>query len=376
MQDLTTESPKLALTEDNLSLACSGAWTLSSIRLLEKQFSVLTPILHHVETLQMQHITQLDTAGAFFLNKIIQFLNQNKTTITLTGAKSIHLAVLEFVQKQTEDNSVIPKPSSKKRLFLLGKWSIDKLKQVLNYLSFLGELIFSFLRLWQKPENFRWRYVFKVIEDVGCGSLPIIALMSFLIGVVLAYQLAVELQYYGATIYVIDASGIALLREFSPLITAIIMAGKTTTAFAALIGTMKINEEIDALETMGVSPMQRLVLPRIVALLIVMPLLTVWSCLWGVFGSMVMSRSILSIDFNVFLQRFVDVVEFYQYGLGMIKTPVFALIVALVGCFQGFQVSMSADSVGQKTTRAAVQAIFLIIIADAIFSVLYSWKGL
>jgi phospholipid/cholesterol/gamma-HCH transport system permease protein len=377
MPNQTVTQPNITLSKNGQSLICSGDWTIADITLIERQFLLMQSQQLDLKEIEIQAVNKLDTAGAFLITKITQSMNQ-KQLIKVVGANPIHQALLDLVQKQSVSQVLIKKiePKPKERLYLLGRWSVDKLKQILNYLNFLGELIVSFLRLIHNPLNFRWRYVFNVIEDVGCGSLAIVALMSYLIGVVLAYQLAVELSYYGVDIYVVESSGIALLREFSPLITAIIMAGKTTTSFAALIGTMKINEEVDALETMGVSPMQLLVIPRLVALLIVMPLLTVWSCFWGVVGSMMMCHSSLHIDYDVFLERFADMVQFKQYVLGMIKTPVFAIIVALVGCFQGFQVSMSADSVGKKTTKAAVQSIFLIIIADAFFSILYSWKGL
>jgi phospholipid/cholesterol/gamma-HCH transport system permease protein len=241
--------------------------------------------------------------------------------------------------------------------------------------SFIGLALFT-VKQWFQPKNIQWNSIFKIVEETGCKALPIIGLLSFLIGIVLAYQMGLQLKDYGANAYIVDFSGLAILREFGPLITAIIVAGRTGSAFTAQIGIMKINEEIDALKTFGLSPVERLVLPRIFGLLIAIPLLTVWADAFGIMGCMVMANGMLDLGYADFLARFQQVIELKTYALGLIKTPVFAVLIAQVGCFQGFQVGYSADSVGSQTTRSVVQSIFLIIITDAFFSVLYSWQGL
>jgi len=167
----------------------------------------------------------------------------------------------------------------------------------------------------------------------------------------------------------------AVLREFGPLMTAIIIAGRTSSAITAQIGTMILNEEVDALRTMGLSPMSRLVVPKVLGLLIVMPLLTFWADVFGVIGAMVMSKNMLNINYGDFLNRFQHVVAIKHYYIGLSKAPFFAMIIAAVGCFQGFRVAPNADSLGKQTTISVVQAIFLIIIADALFSILYSAHG-
>jgi phospholipid/cholesterol/gamma-HCH transport system permease protein len=210
---------------------------------------------------------------------------------------------------------------------------------------------------------------------MGLSAVPIVVLLSFLIGIVLCYQMGLQLQEYNANIFIVDLSGLAILREFGPLITALIAAARTSTAFSSEIGSMKVNDELDALTTMGISPLSRLVVPKLIGLLIALPLLTIVSDAAGMFGSMVMSQNLLAIHFDDFAVRFRQVVEMSSFWLGLVKAPVFALAIALVGCFQGFQVRFGADSVGKQTTKAAVQAIFLIIIIDAAFSVLYSMYG-
>jgi phospholipid/cholesterol/gamma-HCH transport system permease protein len=200
--------------------------------------------------------------------------------------------------------------------------------------------------------------------------------LSFLIGVVLAYQMGLQLETYGANAFIAYLSGMAIFREFAPLITAIIVAGRTSSAFTAQIGSMKIHEEIDALITMGLSPTELLVLPKVLGLLFVLPLVVFWADVFSILGSMVMSKFMLHVSYYEFLTRLKLEVGTQQLMLGLFKAPAFALLIALVGCFQGFRVETNADSIGSQTTKSVVQALFLIIITDAVYSVIYSWLDL
>jgi phospholipid/cholesterol/gamma-HCH transport system permease protein len=197
-------------------------------------------------------------------------------------------------------------------------------------------------------------------------------LLSFLLGIVIAYQGADQLQRFGASIYVVDLVGLSMVRELSPMMTAIIIAGRSGSAYAAQIGTMKVTEEIDALRTIGVVPFELLVLPKLLALIIAMPLLTVFTDVTGILGGMVMASAQLNISFDVFIDRLDEAVNTSSYLVGIGKAPVFAAIIAIVGCYQGLQVSGSADSVGRQTTVSVVQSIFLVIVADAMFSIAFS----
>ena len=203
--------------------------------------------------------------------------------------------------------------------------------------------------------------------------MPIVGLLTFLMGVVIAYQGADQLQRFGANIFIADLVGLSMVRELSPLLTAIIVAGRSGSAYAAQIGTMKITEEIDALRTIGVGPTELLVLPKMLALIIALPLLTLYADVTGVLGGMLMARSKLDVSFDVFLDRLGEAVSLSSFLTGIGKAPVFAAIIALVGCYRGFQVSGSADSVGRQTTVSVVQSIFLVILADALFSVAFNW---
>ena len=222
------------------------------------------------------------------------------------------------------------------------------------------------------PGTLRWRPMLYNIRSAGFDALPIVGLLSFLLGVVVAYQGADQLRQYGANIFVADLVGLSMLREFAPLITAIIVAGRSGSAFTAQIGTMSVNEEIDAMLTLGISPLDMLVLPKLLALLVALPLLTVFADLLGVIGGMLMAQTQLGVSIDEFGERFVKAVSVTAYLVGIAKAPVFALIIVMVGCFQGFRTRGGADSVGRQTTRSVVQSIFLVIVGDALFSVAFS----
>ncbi len=363
-----------SLAIENGTLICQGPWIARSLSKAENRVNEL--LEHHkIKQIDGSGIIELDSAGALILQIIAKKI-QPEGEITILGLKKHQQNLFNLVKQQEEKLESSPVISeSKDPFYVVGRWAYDKYLQTLYFIRFIGEVALSFYASVKQPRKIQWRATLNSVDVTGYQALPIVALMSFLIGVVLAYQLADQLKVYGADIFIVDVTGIAILREFGPLITAIIVAGRTSTSFAALIGTMKVNEEIDAMRAMGLSPVERLVLPRIFGILIALPLLVVWADVFGILGSMVMSNNMLHIGFYAFLDRFQYAVELKQYILGLIKAPFYAMIIAGVGCFQGLQVEMSAESVGYKTTKAAVQAIFLIIIADAAFSVIFNEMG-
>ena len=243
-------------------------------------------------------------------------------------------------------------------------------------LTFVGESAGAFATCVAHPSRLRWRPILFNLRSAGFDALPIVGLQSFLLGIVVAYQAADQLRQFGANIFVADLVGLSMLREFAPLITAIIIAGRSGSAYAAQIGTMAVTEEIDAMRTIGIAPIELLVLPKIIALMIALmialPLLTVFADVLGVLGGMIMARAQLGVTFGEFLDRFVKAVSITAYLIGVGKAPVFAAIITIVGCFQGFRTRGGADSVGRQTTRSVVQSIFLVIVADALFSIAFS----
>ena len=320
-------------------------------------------------------ISALDTAGAWLLHRTMRALEQRGATVRISGLRPEFNTLLQLIAA----GAATAEPAAPVKISLLasiGQQAWRSLIGVSGMLAFIGESAIAFLRSFAQPSRIRWRPILHNLQTAGFEALPIVGLLSFLMGVVIAYQGADQLQRFGANIFIADLVGLSMLRELSPLLTAIIVAGRSGSAYAAQIGTMKISEEIDALRTIGIGPQELLVQPKILALVIALPLLTVYADVAGVLGGMLMANSMLDISFSVFLDRLEDALSLSSFLTGIIKAPVFAVIIALVGCFQGFQVSGGADSVGRQTTVSVVQSIFLVIVADALFSVIFNWLDL
>jgi len=280
--------------------------------------------------------------------------------------------LMQLVAARAQQMSVAVTPPRHGTLHAIGRKAWEDARNSYAFLAFIGE---SFAALWRSlthPGRIRWRAVLHNMQTAGFDALPITGLLSFLMGIVIAYQGADQLRRFGANIFIADLVGIAMLRELSPLLTAIIVAGRSGSAYTAQIGTMKVTEEIDALRTVGIVPQELLVLPKMLALVIVLPLLTVYTDIAGVLGGMLMARTQLGLHFDVFLERLNEAIVLSTYLTGLCKAPVFAMIIALVGCYRGFETQGSADSVGRQTTISVVQSIFLVIVTDAVFSVVFN----
>lgn len=364
--------------DQGAALSLRGSWLVDRLHDVDAWVQAWIPAdSSDVQLIDAKAIQAMDTAGAFLLYSLYLKLLQKNPNAKVVGLQPNFQSLLDLVSQDLKQVNEVSVAGPRDNLFcLIGKKSVELYQHAIGMLGFLGEIIVLFFRLLLRPLRFQWKSTIHEIDVGGYRALPIIAVMMYLIGVVVAYQLGVQLRIYGANVYIVDLSGVAILREFSPLITSVIIAGRTSTSFAALIGTMKVNEEIDALRTMGLSPIERLVLPKILGLLIALPLLVMWGNLFGMMGSMMVTKTMLGIGFKAFLVRFKQEVAVRHLYIGLIKTPVFALIIAGIGCYQGFQAEGSAQSVGQRTTQAAVQAIFLIILADGFFSILFNWMDL
>lgn len=277
-------------------------------------------------------------------------------------------AVAEQAGEPGKPSPAPPRPALER----IGRRTAAQYQELLALLSFVGESAVALAGSIAHPSRMRWRPILFNIRSAGLDALPIVGVLAFLIGIVVAYQGANTLRQYGANIFIVDLVGLSMLREFAPLVTAIIIAGRSGSAYAAQIGTMAVTEEIDAMRTVGIAPLEMLVLPKVLALALVMPLLTVYADALGVFGGMIMSRSQLGVGFEEFLDRFVKAVSITDYLIGVGKAPVFAAIIAVVGCHQGFRTKGGPDSVGRQTTRSVVQSIFLVIVVDSLFSIILS----
>lgn len=353
-------------------MRCAGCWELGSIEVLDAALANTRWPQAQTLVCDVSAISAMDTAGAWLLQRSLRALQANKCSVTLRGMRP----EFEVLQDALQDVQLIPPElAPHAHLGWLGKLGYvtwPHLLQARGMLAFFGEFVLVLLHVLRHPRLIRWRPILYNLQHTGFNALPIVGLLAFLMGVVIAFQGAAQLQRYGANIFIADMIGLSILRELAPLMTAIIVAGRSGSAFAAQIGTMKVTEEIDALRTIGVAPMELLVLPKVIALLIALPLLTVYADIVGVFGGMLMAQSQLGVSFADFLDRFDLAIRLSHYMVGIGKAPVFALIVVMVGCYQGFNVGSRADSVGQQTTTSVVQAIFLIIVADAIFSVVFN----
>lgn len=356
---------------------CRGDWSTLHMDAIVEDLETLK--LKKVKALvvngaQLEHF---DSAGALVLLKCIDSLKTDHQQHSLTGFTQQQLDLIDLVsKKKTNIHYSPPEPPNRDILYQIGEESVHKLHQANGLVILIGDLSCKLFSMLKYRRRVQWPSIVSNMASTGLYALPIIALLSFLIGVVLAYQMGLQLETYGANIFIAYLSGMAIFREFGPLITAIIVAGRTSSSFTAQIGSMKINEEIDVLYTMGLSPTELLVMPKVIGLLFMFPLLIFWADFFATLGAMLMSKFMLSIGYADFLIRLQDSVGLKQMMLGLYKAPAFAILIALVGCFQGFQVGTSADSVGSQTTRAVVQALFLIIVTDATFSVIYSWLGL
>lgn len=363
--------------QQQATLYCLGDWRANRLKLAESEIAHLPKIQQSALTIDGAELSALDSAGAWLIYKTVSALQQKNITVSMKNFSQLHTALFALLKDKMGSLKITEPPEEESNFFaIVGEHTVKHVRDTFDFLGFLGEMAVIMRTYIFKPNRVQWRSVLRTVQDAGFHALPIIALLSFLVGVVLAYQLGRQLETYGANIYIVDLSGMAILREFGPLITAIIVAGRTGSSFTAQIGLMKVNEEIDALKTMGLSAPSRIVIPRIWGTMLALPLLTMWSNVFSVFGSMVMARNMLGINMNDFISRFNDSIDTTTLWTGLGKTPVFALAIALVGCFQGFKVTYTAESIGARTTKSVVQAIFLIIVIDAIFSVLYSWAGL
>jgi phospholipid/cholesterol/gamma-HCH transport system permease protein len=360
---------------DAREVRCAGAWTVRTIAEVEPHLArVAWPATGDV-AIDASGVSLLDTTGAWLLHRTVRELSARGCTARIVGLRPEFASLLELIASR-EVPLASPEQPSPGRLERLGRHAWASAMGGAGYLAFVGESAVALLRALRHPRQVRWRPILHNVQTAGLEALPITGLLSFLMGIVIAYQGADQLQRFGANIFVVDLVALAMLRELSPLLTAIIIAGRSGSAYTAQIGTMKVTEEIDALRTIGVGAQELLVLPKVVALVIVMPLLTVYTDVTGVLGGMVMASTKLGVGFDAFVDRLDEAVQLSSYWTGLAKAPVFALIVALVGCYRGFQVTGSAESVGAQTTMSVVQSIFLVIVTDALFSIVFLWLDL
>ena len=351
------------------TLSFTGHLTLARIGDLPERLRAFDGKVARVD---LSRVDRIDTVGAWIIHR---FAATHDAEIAGLDANSEHL----LHQVEAADQRVAMRPAAPSSLIRIvdeiGTAVVQTFRTLHGLLGFFGATVIAFWSVVTHPSRFRFNATVHRFEVVGVTALGIIGLMSFLIGIVIAQQGAVQLRQFGAEVFTINLIGRITLRELGVLMTAIMVAGRSGSSFAAQLGTMKLTEEIDAMRTIGVSPMEALVLPRVLAAVVMMPLLGMYASLIAIIGGGLLCWISLDIPPVTFIQRLREVVPITDLYVGLVKAPVFGLIIAMSGCFQGMQVEGDAEQVGTRTTSAVVQAIFLVIVLDAFFAVFFTAIG-
>ena len=320
-------------------------------------------------------IDYCDGSGIGLLMELQRHQRETGGELEIKGLREESQKLMDLFDPADFEKSHIAKPIKARLPEEVGRATFTVWENIHTQISFLGELIVALIYAAGNPRRVRWKDAFLIADTAGVNALPIIALISFLIGLIMAFQAAIPMREFGAEIFVADLIALSILRELGPLMTAIIMAGRTSSAFAAELGTMKVNEEIDALTTMGLNPVRFLVVTRVIATLVMMPLLTIFSNLLGVIGGSVVLLS-LGYPLITYIDRIMSAANYVDLLGGLLKSLAFGLIVAGIGCLRGLKTTTGASAVGDSTTRAVVSAIILIVITDGVFSVVYFYIGI
>ncbi len=350
-------------------LRLSGNFAIAAVGEVDRR---LRDIAGPISEIDISSVDHMDTVGAWLVHRTAK-----EHSALITGAAKDAGRLIDAISG-VDQSELVPKPhmsSLNRFLAEVGGGVVVGITTLLQFLGFVGQVVKASFILLMNPSRFRWHAVVQHFDMVGVRALGIVGLMSFLIGIVIAQQGAVQLRQFGAEVFTINLIGRLTLRELGILMTAIMVAGRSGSAFAAQIGTMKITEEIDAMRTIGVVPAEALVVPRVIAAVIMMPLLGIYASLMSIIGGGILCWIVLEIPPATFVQRLREVTPITDFWIGMIKAPVFGAIIAMAGCFQGMQVKGNAEQVGLKTTAAVVQAIFLVIVLDAFFAVFFSEIG-
>jgi len=356
---------------DELVLKFGGEIDIYTLPKLEKKIQNINFSKISNVKIYLENIKTFDTSAAIFINNLQ--LNNNAQIIS---ADQYVLDTLKLVKQQHTKNTTLPKAQKLNFIQKTGKTAYLNYVGFISFISFMGQLFATKILYLKSVKNIRYKEIAFEINESAIKALGIISLTSFLIGLVVAYQSAYQLKIYGANIFIVDMLGISIFRELAPLITAIVIAGRSGSAFSAQIGAMKITEELDAMRTMGFDPYMFLVLPRIIALMIAMPILIFVSDMMGILGGMVVANLDLNITANLFLDRFSEVIAAKHFFVGILKGPFFAFLIATIGIYRGMMVKDDTQSIGFNTTKSVVESIFAVIVCDAVFSIIFTNMGI
>lgn len=372
----------LALSEDagSLVLAAAGEWLVANAVELDHRLRAVDLPKGRRVALDLAGIDRIDTAGAWLLLRTEHELEALGNEVEIRNLRAGFAPLVDQVRAGAMlAPTAHPRPAHHTIIGFLariGEISLGLFARGYRILGFVGLVAVTALGLLRHPRRLRVTAMVAQMEQTGVNALAIVGLLSFLVGVVIAFQGADQLRRFGAEIYTVDLLGVAILRELGVLMTAIIVAGRSGSAFTAELGTMQVNEEIDALRTLGLDPIEVLVIPRLFGLMLTLPMLALYANLMGLLGGALMAWAALGIAIPQFIRELQSALDPTTFWIGVIKAPFFAAIVATIGCYEGFQVSRSAESVGRLTTLSVVESIFLVIVTDAAFSVVFSMLGI
>jgi phospholipid/cholesterol/gamma-HCH transport system permease protein len=366
---LTTE-----LQANTLTLRLSGRWTVQRLAQIEQALKALQ--WNGVKQVQLDAtaLEQADLSAMWLLRSTLSRAEHDGVQLEYAGAQPEHFAFLTELQEQSEVQQaaqIDERPWPRKVLAGFGKHAVHLVQHGLGHLDHFGRIVYNNVRSVRHPGNLRAPSVIRHAYEAGIQALPIVAMIAFFVAVIIAYIGASQLRGFGAGIYTVDLITVGVLRELGVLLTAIIVAGRSGSAFAAEIGVMKLNDEVDALKSIGLDPVAVLVVPRVLGLIIALPLLTVVADAMGMAGGALLSNWLLGISVPQFLARVQDALAPSTFWVGLIKAPVFALLIGMIGTYRGMQVRGSSRELGRLTTAAVVESIFMVIFANAVFAVIF-----
>ena len=374
------DAPRLDVddTGDEVRLVAAGAWHLATGRAAEKLVDGVTLGQKSRVVMDLSGVTALDTAGSWLLHRLRASLEFAGARVELTGLPENRRTLLAEVE------SHVPEPWAPRRSAwtwtripeIVGRRSVMIGGDVVAVLNVLGAFAVGLAGCIRHPSRLRWNSILYHLDTTGRGAVPIMVLMSTLIGAIVAQQGAFYLRRFGADVFVVDLVGVLALRELGVLLTAIMFAGRSGSAFTAEIGSMKMREEIDALTVMGVRPLEVLIIPRLIALMLALPALTFVSDMAALFGAMVVAITYVGLSPDAFMTQLLDAIDLETFMIGLVKAPFMALIIGLVACVEGLKVEGSAESLGRQTNTSVVKAIFMMIVVDGIFAIFFATVGI
>ncbi len=372
---LKDEAPMRVEERDGVRVIhATGAWTIDHSAALASALNALSPPGDRETDIDLGGLTALDTTGAWLLYRLRRDLRYAGFEVAFSNVADAYQGLIKSVSEHDAPCPIEPprRHSLISQIEDLGRGAVNTFHSFIELVGYTGLVTATFFRTVVKPWRMRWPSLVHHMEHVGLKAMPIVGLMSFLIGVVIAQQGEFQLRRFGGEVYVVDLLGISILREIGILLTAIMIAGRSGSAFTAQIGTMVLNEEVDAMRTLGIDPIETLVLPRVLALVIMLPILTFYSDIVALLGGGIFAWLSLNISPSAFIRGLNNAITLDTFMIGMYKAPFFAAVIAIAGCFEGMRVRGNAESVGEHTTRSVVESIFLVIVLDALFAIFFS----